>query len=80
MRKPIWEKIPGLERETVKALIVYNKKNNLAFAEAEARFAEILAEEAAGTAPVWRKEAKPEPVMAKSVTPVIVVAAKPIAL
>ncbi|OQV13784.1 hypothetical protein BV898_12003 [Hypsibius exemplaris] len=72
MRKPLWERVPGLERQTLTALIEYNKKNGKNNALAEARLAEIIAEEAAGTAPSFKTTRE---LAAKSV----VVAGKPIA-
>lgn len=74
MRDPIWDRVPGLERETLVALIEYNKKNSVDNTLPLARLAEITAEEKAGTAPSWEKFRQP-----KSAPPVIVVAAKPIA-
>jgi CCSMST1 family len=71
MKKPLWEKVPGLERQTLQALIEYNKKNGKDNTATEARMVQLLAEEAAGLGPSLRKPA--------AVRPVLVVAGKPIA-
>lgn len=78
MKKPLWEKVPGLEKQTLMALIEYNKQHNKDNSLAEARLAEVLAEEASGKAPSFRKN-KPTAAVLASVPAAVIVTGKPIA-
>ncbi|XP_055331709.1 uncharacterized protein LOC129583774 [Paramacrobiotus metropolitanus] len=55
METPLWDRIPGLEKQTVMVLIEQLEKAGKDPSLAKARLAELQAEEAAGMAPHFRK-------------------------
>ena len=69
MKIPLWEKIPGLERQTLQALIEHKKRSGLDARVEQARLKQVLKEEDEGLGASFRKLHEQPPPVVRDVGP-----------
>ncbi|GAU99751.1 hypothetical protein RvY_10705 [Ramazzottius varieornatus] len=63
MKLPLWEKIPGLERQTLQALIQHKREKGMDASVEQARLRQVIKEEQEGHGASFRKFEQPPPVV-----------------